>query len=282
MRHAARLTIEALGGELDDGESTAGGRRDRSPGFVQADDATPGLEQMPGDTRSEEFARAGDDGRGEAGRSWPGRRAPRLGPADRSGNDRPPWRIPGHPSVEKLSRSAPIIRASRSRAASTVAGRPSAVERSGGLGAMSPERQVDVQGRGEQLGRQAGGDAAQRQLGRQGSGSACAARRHRRAPRSGGARCRSGPGRRPSREPSGSGPSWSCRRRSGPPARRAPAARRAWPARASWPRPRATDARGSPRRNGTARPSPRPPGIGQARPACTASRIAWTPARLVG
>ena len=60
-RRGQDSTIEAFGGELDEAIGTAGGRCDRSPGFVQADDAAPGLEQTSRrHAGGEEVARAGD------------------------------------------------------------------------------------------------------------------------------------------------------------------------------------------------------------------------------
>ena len=70
-------------------------------------------------------------------------------------------------SAEKLSRSAPTIRARRSRAASGVAGRPSAVERLVGLGCDIAQHQVDVERRRKDLGGDAGWDSPDWKLGRQ-------------------------------------------------------------------------------------------------------------------
>ena len=139
----------------------AGRRGERAPGFLQAHDKTVGLDHARGPSRR---ARNSPEPATTAPRDARSSGARPLGGdcQSQAGTRRAARENATASAAEKPSRSAPTIRARRSRAASTVAGRPSAVERSLGFGFDVAQRQVDVERRGEELGGQPGGDASER------------------------------------------------------------------------------------------------------------------------
>ena len=188
---------------MDERVGTAGGRGDRPPGFVQADDGTAAADKATRQPPGEEVARAGDHRGGRTADRGAAGPLGRPRQAIQSGRHRRPGRRRGVIGSEKPSRSAPIIRARRSRAASAVAGRPSAVERSSGLDcdvAQGRGRRRASRRRARRPGRWGRLGTAARSPGRR---PACGGRRRRPARRSGAARCRSAPGRR--RAPRSSG-----------------------------------------------------------------------------
>ena len=152
------LALGTLAREHEQGMRAPGTRGDGSPGLVQPEDRAARLDDPLRQPAGEELARTGDDG--EPGTA--DRRA--AGPAGRvsrrasSASSAARAKARASSSMN-ASRSVPIIRARRSRGGLR---RGAAVGRREVLGVRGDlvEGQVDVEGRGEQLGRQPGRHAA--------------------------------------------------------------------------------------------------------------------------
>ena len=153
--------------EFDQGKRTAGRRRDGSPGFPKANDRAVRLNDPAGQPPAP-GTRPNPTTTAAAGRPMVGRVARSAACTRRwIRHSSAAWaNARRRPAKSRRGRRRPSGQGGRGPA-STVAGRPSAVDRSLGLDAIVSQREINVERRGKDLGRQAGGDPAKRQLGRQ-------------------------------------------------------------------------------------------------------------------